>query len=377
VVGRRCRDRLAIVRILASTVDFTMTLKTWLNRLFVPTPASPVPEPLAELPLDRPIYIDFPGGRRIATAVEHIGGWFPATPDEPDPVFTLGGRTVPGYRMPRPDLDPDGARGFCIYFSLADHLDAVRDGRLRFILSLGGRPVSGFDLAADDAALRAAARLPAERAGKRRWLMEHVRCPACHRPSLSSGESGIACASCGRTDRQQGYQALNLLDGALSAAAELTGRTDEVCGHGYDAAMTGVVERAVATGGMVLDAGAGLRRRGHPSVVALDIFDYPSTDVRADALDLPFRDASFDAVISSATIEHVRDPFAYARELVRVLRPGGTLYCAAPFLVPEHGFPDHYFNVTRSGLRHLFEHEIAIDTHEINSPNEPIYRKGG
>jgi hypothetical protein len=56
VVGRRCRDRLAIVRILASTVDFTMTLKTWLNRLFVPTPASPVPEPLAELPLDRPIY---------------------------------------------------------------------------------------------------------------------------------------------------------------------------------------------------------------------------------------------------------------------------------------------------------------------------------
>jgi ubiquinone/menaquinone biosynthesis C-methylase UbiE len=40
---------------------------------------------------------------------------------------------------------------------------------------------------------------------------------------------------------------------------------------------------------------------------------------------LPFADGEFDLVLCSQVIEHVLDPDAAAAELVRVLRPGGTL----------------------------------------------------
>ena len=56
---------------------------------------------------------------------------------------------------------------------------------------------------------------------------------------------------------------------------------------------------------------------------------------RADGMVLPFRDASFDLVISHAVIEHVKNPGAYLREARRVLRPGGRLFLeTAPYLSP-------------------------------------------
>ena len=57
---------------------------------------------------------------------------------------------------------------------------------------------------------------------------------------------------------------------------------------------------------------------------------------RADGTQLPFRDASFDLVISHAVIEHVKNPGAYLREARRVLRPGGRLFLeTAPYLSPS------------------------------------------
>jgi SAM-dependent methyltransferase len=56
------------------------------------------------------------------------------------------------------------------------------------------------------------------------------------------------------------------------------------------------------------------------------------TFVQADGTALPFRDATFDGVLSHAVIEHVADAPRYLGECARVLRPGGWMYLStAPY----------------------------------------------
>ena len=70
------------------------------------------------------------------------------------------------------------------------------------------------------------------------------------------------------------------------------------------------------------------------------------THVSGDAEGLPFRDASFDTVVSTFLLCSVDDPPVAVREFARVVRPGGNL------LFLEHVISDHTF--TR-GLQRLAE----------------------
>lgn len=63
---------------------------------------------------------------------------------------------------------------------------------------------------------------------------------------------------------------------------------------------------------------------------ATTTYSKPNLEFRvADALDLPFDDASFDVVVCSQVYEHVPDPAQMFREIRRVLKPGGVCYFAA------------------------------------------------
>jgi 2-polyprenyl-3-methyl-5-hydroxy-6-metoxy-1,4-benzoquinol methylase len=55
-----------------------------------------------------------------------------------------------------------------------------------------------------------------------------------------------------------------------------------------------------------------------------------STRVIGSILDLPFKDRTFDVVMSTEVIEHTPDPERAVRELSRVVRPGGVLVLTSP-----------------------------------------------
>ena len=55
----------------------------------------------------------------------------------------------------------------------------------------------------------------------------------------------------------------------------------------------------------------------------------------ADALALPFPDATFDRIIASEVLEHIWADELAISELVRILRPGGRLAVTVPTRFPE------------------------------------------
>lgn len=98
---------------------------------------------------------------------------------------------------------------------------------------------------------------------------------------------------------------------------------DVACGSGYGAL---VLHSAAGYVGLDLDPRA-LReaRREFPE------FDYRQGSV----YELPFEDASFGAVTSFETLEHVDQPLRAVAEITRVLEPGGVLVASIPINHPD------------------------------------------
>ena len=57
--------------------------------------------------------------------------------------------------------------------------------------------------------------------------------------------------------------------------------------------------------------------------------------IRGDAINLPFKDASFDKIICSEVLEHLPNDQQGVREMVRVLKEGGTLAVSVPTYLTE------------------------------------------
>jgi SAM-dependent methyltransferase len=114
-----------------------------------------------------------------------------------------------------------------------------------------------------------------------------------------------------------------------------------------------MVLELVPKNGKTIDVGSGPERLG-PEFINVDVFPFPEVDIVANAEELPFRDNSIDAAVSESVFEHVPDAWKVAREMVRVVKPGGYIYVSAPFVHPYHASPDDFNRWTISGLKHMF-----------------------
>jgi SAM-dependent methyltransferase len=75
---------------------------------------------------------------------------------------------------------------------------------------------------------------------------------------------------------------------------------------------------------------------------------------QGDALSLPFADGEFDRVVAAEVLEHIPDDHAAIAELVRVVRPGGTVAVTVPRWLPERvcwALSDAYHEVEGGHVR--------------------------
>ena len=123
---------------------------------------------------------------------------------------------------------------------------------------------------------------------------------------------------------------------------------------------------------LFLDVGSGLRSAVYSNMINMDIYAAVSTDVVGVGEHLPFADDQFDFILCGAVLEHTRRPWDVAREMCRVLKPGGTVRVDWPFISPVHGYPGHYFNAPPEGVISLFEQHCDVEYSVVASNNHPI-----
>jgi SAM-dependent methyltransferase len=96
----------------------------------------------------------------------------------------------------------------------------------------------------------------------------------------------------------------------------------------------------------------------------------PGTTILGSGMRLPIRSGSVDVCFSSNVAEHVPEPWTLANEMVRVTKPGGTIFFSyATWLAPHGGHetaPWHYLGGKRA---------LARYTRKNGHPPKNIYGK--
>ena len=133
---------------------------------------------------------------------------------------------------------------------------------------------------------------------------------------------------------------------------------DAACGVGYGTALLATTAARVVGVDRSAEAVTYARQRYGASNIS-----FYEMDVMA--LDLPA--ASFDAVCSFETIEHLADPAGFLTELARVLRPGGRLFVSTPRVettTHSPANPFHALELSRTDFECLLSaHFVDIRLH--------------
>jgi SAM-dependent methyltransferase len=135
----------------------------------------------------------------------------------------------------------------------------------------------------------------------------------------------------------------------LSGYADLAGAMVIDVGSGPGFFMNAFTAAGARCVGVDCDAGE-LTTHGSP----------PPGSLLGSALSLPFRTDAADICFSSNVLEHVSVPWVMADEMVRVTRPGGTVYLSfTNWLSPWGGHetsPWHYLGGDRAARRYQRRH---------------------
>ncbi|MBC8509223.1 MAG: methyltransferase domain-containing protein [Chloroflexi bacterium] len=131
---------------------------------------------------------------------------------------------------------------------------------------------------------------------------------------------------------------------------------------------------------LILDVGAGrgdfAEAVGGRNSIALDVYPYPEVDIVCDLTQTnPFRPASIDAVLMLNVLEHIYDTHAMFKSLAELLKPGGKLLLAIPFMVKMHQIPLDFVRYTHFTFEQIGkEHRLEIE--QLEGFYDPMFFLG-
>jgi SAM-dependent methyltransferase len=118
--------------------------------------------------------------------------------------------------------------------------------------------------------------------------------------------------------------------------------------------------KLLPAGANLLDAGAGERpyqtifsKQRYQSCDMPKGFYAATHDFECSLDNIPQPDRTYDAVVLTQVLEHVREPLKVLQEIRRVLKPGGVALVSIPLNSPLHGEPLHFFHFTHYGMYEL------------------------
>ena len=102
------------------------------------------------------------------------------------------------------------------------------------------------------------------------------------------------------------------------------------------------------------------------SYTGADIVAGKNVDLVMTEYRIPVDNHSYDVVISGNTIEHVRMFWLWAKELARVLKPGGLMILAAPARGwGVHRHPVDCWRIFEDGMRVLLDDWLGFEVLEV------------
>lgn len=215
-------------------------------------------------------------------------------------------------------------------------------------------------------------------------LLSLLVCPDCKHAFEKIDHASLRCTNCGRN--------IPLLDGKpiftpMPEAAHVYQSIERGPDQGtpWRQANWRFLEQQVRglskdKDALLLDVGAGhgdfARTYEGRKSLSLDVIPYPEVDLTCDLAEcVPFREGSFDMLILMNVLEHVYNFHGLLDSLFYLLKPGGSLIIAVPFMIKIHQAPFDFQRYTHYSLEQMARQhgfEIAL----LEGYYDPIFFLG-
>lgn len=103
-----------------------------------------------------------------------------------------------------------------------------------------------------------------------------------------------------------------------------------------------------------------------------DLYAGANVDVVGDAHKLSdyFKEnQKFDLIVSLYVFEHLAMPWVVAEEMMKMLKPGGSIFVIAPFAFAAHERPWDFFRFSEQGLKMLFPEDVGMECIDYGMTN--------